>query len=460
MGRLHTDDRASSHSLHSLEEDDLPPPYTDEDIPPVSTSAPGVNPLPIHLRLVDSAYILPDSGHKTDLKRTISLAPSLSVNSDELFYTIRRQLKLPPRPLLYIRGSHTESTNDGKKKGNNSVTDFEFKLDLAETMLTGWEGEGVMNFNWVEEQVISDWDCQPAYRGGRAKSRTYKAPLSRVPRSEDSDALLASDEALGVDDANEQPVSANEAHLKLWCERFCNDPSSIKSCALLLLNPRNSQLTNRAVHLYRFTIHRKTDGFDWKAMRNVLDSHIRSLNYRGSIYFNYLVAEQSVTIYSPHWINRMRANRYIWWIFIVLQLWIITWPIIWFLESGYEPGRTCWHASLDTASDSGLVRDYACGRDEVTLGEFWAPAVKRMAWSRRRGQADTLTRMDAERVQGLTTEQLLGLQDRGGSVAERERRERVNRGDGGFVDHVVGLVRGIGEAGQDWRLSMGWGANS
>jgi hypothetical protein len=178
---------------------------------------------------VDSAYILPDSGLRADIKRTISLAPSLSVNSNELFYTICRQMKLPPRPLLYIRGSHTELTNDGKKKGNNSVTDFEFKLDLAETMLTGWEGEGAMSINWMEEEVRSDGDCQPAYRGGRVKSRTYKAPSSRVPRSEDSDALLASEEALGIDDANDQPATTNQAHLKLWCERFCNDTSSVKS---------------------------------------------------------------------------------------------------------------------------------------------------------------------------------------------------------------------------------------
>jgi hypothetical protein len=195
-------------------------------------------------------------------------------------------------------------------------------------------------------------------------------------------------------------------------------------------------------------------------MRNVLDSHIRSLNYRGSINFNYLVAQESVTIYSPHWINRMRANRYIWWIFVILQLWIITWPVIWFLEKRYETVHTCWNSSLDCAADSGLVKAYARGRDETTLGEFWAPAVKQMAWSRRRGQAGTLTRMDAERVQGWTTEQLLGLQERGGSEAEQERRERVNRGAGGFVDHVVGLVRGIGEARQDLRLATGWGANS
>jgi hypothetical protein len=182
---------------------------------------------------VDSAYILPDSHVKPDDKRAISLAPTLSRNSNELYHAISRQMKLPPRPLLYIRGSHTESNNDGKKKGKNSVTDFEFKLDLAETMLTGWERDSVMNIDWVQEDVLNDEDCKLAYRGGRAKSRAYKAPSPHILHSEASDALLASDEALGVGDAIDQPATGNEAHLKLWCARFCNDPSPVKSCAPL-----------------------------------------------------------------------------------------------------------------------------------------------------------------------------------------------------------------------------------
>ncbi|KAJ6103206.1 hypothetical protein N7486_005633 [Penicillium sp. IBT 16267x] len=443
MGRIHKDDRpdaASSHSLHTIE-DDLPPPYTDEPdhIPPVSTSNPasGVAPLPLHLRLVDSAYILPDSNVKADDKSAISIAPSLSRNSDELFYAIRRQMKLPPRPLLWIKGSHSESSNDKKKKGSNSVTDFEFKLDLAETMLAGWEADARGTSKWTEEEVLNDEDYKPAFRGGRSKSRTYKAPRCSRSRGEDSDALLASDAVLRADGADEQPATSNEANLKLWCERFCNDPSPVKS----------------------FTLHRQVTGFDWKAMRNVLASHIRSLNYLGSVDFTFTVAQQSVTIYSPHWINRLRANRYIWWIFVILQLWIITWPIIWLLEKRYELVHTRWHSSINHDMNSGLIKEYARGRDEATLGEFWGPAVKRMAWSQRCGQGNTLTRMDAERVQGLDTDQLLGLQ-RGDSEAERERRERVNRGDAGFVDHMVGFVRGVGEVGQGWRLTAGWGANS
>lgn len=192
-------------------------------------------------------------------------------------------------------------------------------------------------------------------------------------------------------------------------------------------------------------------------MRNVFTSHIRELNYRGSINCTLKIAQRSVTIYSPHWINRLRTNSFVWWAVVILQLWIITWPIIFFLEKRYEIVNSHWYASLVPESDSTLVRCYARGRNESALAEYWAPAVKQAAWSRARDEV--LTRMDADRLQGYSTRQLIGPRS-GDSENERERRERVNRGEAGFVDNVVGLVRGVGEVSQDWRFAMGWGANS
>ena len=156
----------------------------------------------------------------------------------------------------------------------------------------------------------------------------------------------------------------------------------------------------------------------------------------------------------------MRANRYIWWTFVILQLWIITWPIIFFLEKRYEVVNTTWHAALEAGEETGLVKLYARQRSPTTLAEYWAPAVKLAAWSRRQGDHNNLTRLDADRVQGMSNSQLLGLQRHVGSEAEAERRARVDRGQGGFVDNVVGLVRGVGEVQQEWRLATGWGGNN
>ena len=104
------------------------------------------------------------------------------------------------------------------------MTDFEFKLDLAETMLTGWEG-GPMHVNWMEVEILTDEDLKPAYRGGILRSRTYKPPKSRqaIALTDDSDALLGQDA-----DADGQ-LNKLQSALKLWCERFCQDPAPVKS---------------------------------------------------------------------------------------------------------------------------------------------------------------------------------------------------------------------------------------
>ena len=257
MGRLYRDDlsdAASSHSLRSIaDQDDLPPPYSDEphldpvpaSIPPPASSSSRPTGAFRPLRLVDAAYAIPGTKNVQSYdKRVVTLEPRLSSYKDELFHVIRRQLKLPVRPILLIKGTHTESSNDGKKKTSNDVTDFEFRLDLAETMLTGWEG-GPIHVNWMEVDVIRDGDDISAYRGGILRSRAYKAPKARREVDHGADsvaALLGPDSEAGVDvDADVQVEAENDAvmsiidSLKLWCERFCLDPSPVKSyCAPLI----------------------------------------------------------------------------------------------------------------------------------------------------------------------------------------------------------------------------------
>lgn len=233
MGRLHDDPpSSSSHSLHTLPDDDLPPPYTDE--PEFNfTSIPDNSPNYAPLRLIDSAYILPGAKGTTICDtRASTLEPRLSNNSAELFSVILGQSRLPPRPLLRVQGTHTESSGDGKKKSSNKVTDFFFQLDLAETLLTGWDGNHA-NVNWREVEVIKDGDDIPAYRGSRLRTREYKVPALRglSISADDTDAALLGAE-VGIvlnEDGNSVTQSLINEDLKLWCERYCNDPAPLKS---------------------------------------------------------------------------------------------------------------------------------------------------------------------------------------------------------------------------------------
>lgn len=172
------------------------------------------------------------------------------------------------------------------------------------------------------------------------------------------------------------------------------------------------------------------------------------------------IANRNLTIYSPHWINKLRHNTFVFWICIVLQLWIITWPIIWLLEKRYEVVHSCWYVSrtIEDAGGSTRARIYACGRDEHALGEFWAPVVKQAAWKRRQYN-EVISMEDAQRVEGLTTNQILSSSVLD-SEAEIERRQRVERGDGTFSDSVLGFVRGLSEVRQGWNRNMGWGENT
>jgi hypothetical protein len=231
MGRQ--TDPASSASVHSL--DDVPPPYTDLEpifapVQPVQPVQPAQPPTSIRpLCLVTSAYVLPGNKNvKPEDKVSLTTEPALSSDCNELYNVIRQQIKLPPRPLLYVHGTHTETSNDKKSKNNtNTVTDFRFKLDLAETMLTGWES-GYTATIWREIEILTDEDPRKAYRGGILRSDTYKPPKSRpaISLGGDDDPLLARDN----DDDYRFPDAKN---LRMWCERFCRDPASLKSYVLL-----------------------------------------------------------------------------------------------------------------------------------------------------------------------------------------------------------------------------------
>jgi hypothetical protein len=210
----------------------------------------------------------------------------------------------------------------------------------------------------------------------------------------------------------------------------------------------------------RFTLKRHVRNFDHQAVINCLKSHIRDINYRGAISMQLVVSKGTITVYSPHWINKLRNHGAVYWIFILTQLWILAWPVIWLLEKRYEIVDSSWYASRAVEDSAGHLRarTYAHGSDEHALGEFWAPAVKQAAWARRTN-GEIVSREDAQRLQGLTTEQLLRGTVESETQAEIERRQRLQRGEGSFVDSVVGLARGVNEVRQEWNMSMGWGGN-
>ncbi|RAO74270.1 uncharacterized protein BHQ10_010282 [Talaromyces amestolkiae] len=410
-------------------------------------------------RLIDADYRLIGGRRAQSVRSSVrnthivTLQPEYTLYAEELAALMAQQVRLPPRPQVIIHGSHTETSTNNKdnKKQSNAVTDFNFRLDLAETLLTGWESlpttatrDVLPQSTWFRASVSMDYDERKTYRGTRRKTLVWKGPKGGLvaPSSAtlDRDASYR-DEEEGLPPADaeqERLIQGDKSGLLEWCQRYCNDPSPVKS----------------------FTLTRHVHNFKEGSMADYLKSQIRETNYRGQITAEMEIVNGKVTIYSPHWVNKLRNNWMVFWACIILQLWIITWPIIWLLEKKYAVVYSCWYSSHTVDEGTGAIarRIYARGRDEHTLAEFWAPAVKQAAWGRRKDN-EILLLQDAERLQGLTTEQVLRARTTE-SDAELERRRRVDRGDGTFVDSVIGLARGVSEVRQDWNMTMGWGGNT
>ncbi|KAL4869874.1 hypothetical protein BDV12DRAFT_195882 [Aspergillus spectabilis] len=283
----------------------------------------------------------------------VSLDPSFTSNAACLEQYLTAQTRLPPRPCLIINGSHKESRKSGNETKTETVTDFNFTIDLTRTILRWGRNEtSGPSERWSYTTVVSDNDGQKAFRGGRIRRRSKKPGRIALPEGDEGERLMDLENAENME---------SYPGLAGWCQRFCNDPAPVKS----------------------FTYRRRLHGFDAAPMRNALTSHIRSTGYQGHISVSTAMANGFVTFYSPHWINKLRNNAFAYWACIILQLWIITWPIIWLMERRYEVVRSEWFTSQTVADPSlpgGSGKIYAGGHDEATAAEMWAPVVREAAW--------------------------------------------------------------------------------
>jgi hypothetical protein len=258
----------SVHSLQLLDHDDTdllvdddnyenPPSYDtaiNEDVPISGsttnnrTHASGQS-LP-SARLIDADYRLPGGQRAQSVRSSVrnthivTLRPEYTVSAGELAGLMAQQVRLPPRPQIIINGSHTESSTNHKdnKKQNNNVTDFDFRLDLAETLLTGWENlpttatrEILPQSTWYRASVSFDHDERKTYRGTRMKTLVYKGLKARgnatagVGRDQENSYRDEEEGVPPVDEEQERLIQGDNSGLLEWCQRYCNDPSPVKS---------------------------------------------------------------------------------------------------------------------------------------------------------------------------------------------------------------------------------------
>ncbi|KAK2809473.1 hypothetical protein FQN50_003741 [Emmonsiellopsis sp. PD_5] len=451
---------ASAHSLqpyNDLEPDDSPPAYTDADADTANDvpSAPAAAATSSHPNLdfgppaelstvnerVFDYYAVP-GGRPIASKRKkttgiITLDPSLSTDAEALHSLIANHARRPPVPMIYVKGTHTvthrteSSGKGGSSTTRETVVDFDFRINCAnsvlpETSLVRGDGE-----SWVKVDVVGDGDGERAWRGGRVRSKGRGRTRVSVTGATEGDVEEGQALNAGGNQGQDQGPGLEE-----WCRRFCEDKAGVRS----------------------FTFTRTLSPQTWNQTRITtgLTSLIRSLNYRGHITITSHLHNASLKIYTPHPLNRLRTNPYIWWTCVLLQLWLLTWPLLILLERRYEPIHATWYAWYHD--------QYACGMDEEAWLGFFENVVRETVMGRGRGGevvgfreavGANRRRERVERGEGVEEEV------RQETEAERQRRERVERGEGNWADSLVGVVRGVAEVRRDFgrRSDGGWGGD-
>ncbi|EAS35720.3 uncharacterized protein CIMG_01074 [Coccidioides immitis RS] len=384
--------------------EDNPPAYTeyDESRPPVDGSRDDS----INERIRSDEYDIPGARVLTSYREgktyTISLAPYLSSNAEVLYKFFKLQAELPPQVFVSVKGTHTVSTkNRDKQSSTQTIIDFDFLIDGSDSVLPPVRCiDGV----YKVMKVIQDNDGVSAYRGSRFRSTNRNwCKKKRIAT------------ALEGGQINIGPT------LEEWCQRFCSDKSSVKS----------------------FTLHRDVVNWNFNLIRRQVISIIRSTNYCGTITVSPFIQQSRVTIYSPSLINRLRTSSFVWWTCVILQLWIITWPLLILLEKRYEIVRVEHHVSRGGVYSSP-------GGSENDWVQTYTPAIKAAALGRRQGEV--VTTADIPRARDMFMNRL-------DSESERERRQRIDRGEGTWADSVVDLVRGLSEAAHRWNVNQSWGSD-
>ncbi|KAK1146626.1 hypothetical protein N8T08_002699 [Aspergillus melleus] len=374
--------------------DELPPPSYEQAIiqPSSSAASNSYYQSPILASPIPSEQPYLSINANTRASNQVTLDADLSADPSALHALVARQADVPARPVLTIRGTHTvtRSENHGRKHRSRNVTDFDFKVDLSPYVVgSGPQGDRDED-GWHELKVVGDGDGVKRYRGGVFPSRRWKGHgccgkkkkrgairLSGQGDGDDENVGLVRGSEEGRGDV-EEGLGRGSPGLIGWCDRFCEDPAPVKS----------------------FTFERSVSGLDSDIIRSALKSHLRALNYRGKVEVSTAIANRSFTVYSPHWINRARNNPWIFYGCLLLQLWILTWPVLWLLERKYRVVESEWRFSRPSGANN---KTFAQGRSEAEVAKDVAPVVTQAAWERRRAgniltaeEVDTLRRLELE----------------------------------------------------------------
>lgn len=331
--------------------DDLPPLYEEATEARNSAAAPL---LPEQLSSQPQHLPIPGLGteplqpFRRDETTAYYLDSRLDADADLLEKQIRSWATIPPRPSVRIRGTHTSHHRDREgKKESRKIVDFDVSVELTPYLCP--DG-GVTQAN-CELRTVENGE--KARRGGICRRRAPRARARASGRLE-----------LGLDDLERKPRLAE------WCHMYCASHSWLKT----------------------FQLKKQVVGFDEQRVRQHLEDMVRRTNYRGNLETSFPVRDEKVEVWNECRGNRWRLTHWILLLFCLTFLWILTWPLLFFMTKKYETVSAVWHYS--TLDEEGRKQYVTLSEDQwYNLG---GRAISKAVLMKRQGMLNQQDLLAAE----------------------------------------------------------------
>lgn len=330
-GHYRDADEPSVFAAQGHHNDDLPPIY--DEISGASASSSQAAPL-----LSDAA--LPGYPSSSDLQpffrddQTVYyLSADLDSDPDLLEARVRSWAAIPPRPFVRVYGYHRErrSGRDGKKE-NKNITDFDVKVDLTPYLFA----DATNHHAWSELRTVEN--------GDKAKRGTIFP--RRAPKSKGTIELGA----------------VEKPNLTQWCHLYVASHSGLKS----------------------FSLRRKVVGFDQARVREQLEALVQKTNYRGHLQVSFPVQHHTVQVWNECRTNQWRLTKWIYVMFCISMLWLLSWPYLFFRTKKFETVSSEWHFSR--VDPEGRRRYVSLTEDQWY--NMWARPIAKAVLSKRQGVLD------------------------------------------------------------------------
>lgn len=324
----------------SLEDNDLPPLYTDhENDAPINPLLPnGTDPLQVQPFFHDTNGCQ-DTEYYIDRR----------LDTDAVFLKehIDRLALLPPRPLVRIQGHHKQTVRgkDGKSETKN-ICDFNITLELTHLLYSD------INARQPFGRCVGT-------AGNFEKVRRGTVYATRAPGYGGSGAAEE-----GTPDVAD------------WCQRFCSSKAGLKT----------------------FAFERHVSGWDFNLIKTKITSLIRSTNYRGRVEVDFPVQNARCEVWNESRTNRWRLTRWIYLLFCFTLLFLFTWPYLFFRTKKWEVVSADWAMSR---CENG--RKVYASMSEERWYNTWARCISKAVLERKQGMLDQgdLMREDEPVREGL-----------------------------------------------------------